>query len=157
MKNCNDFRHSLSSIHLQLSSSGTGQSSKNIREVHNTQSQIVIDARDENNNPNNQNKDLEDADATIIIQPNDSIRGQFFSSSVKLFRILQNSPFQAANIVTSRTNINKGIQIVTIKDKSKLSELLELKNLGGYAAKCYRPTPQNHQNHENMAKCQYSS
>ena len=81
------------------------------------------------------------SDTTIIIQPIEASRAQFFSSSVKLFRILQNSPFQTANILQSRTNLNKGIQIVTIGNKSKLTDLLKITNLGGHEVKCYRSSP----------------
>ena len=124
----------LSSIHLQLSSSGTGHSHSE-RQTTNTpkqNSQSNFNSRNQNNNHTNRNDIFNDAntDTTIIIQPIETIRSEFFSSSVKLFRILQSSPFQTAKIIQSRTNINKGIQIITIEDKSKMTELLKIQSAG---------------------------
>ena len=137
---------SLSSIHLQLSSSGAHHNYSNSREstrINSQNNQTNVNTQDLNNNLTSGNNEqlTVDTDATVIIQPSESSRKQFFSSSVKLYRILQNSPFQTANIITSRTNLSKGIQIVTIKNRSKLTELLAITNLGGYEVRCFRSTP----------------
>ena len=75
----------------------------------------------------------------IIVQPNEENRSAFFSSKMKLFRLLQNSPFQHANIISSKTNMSKGIQIISFTNKSMTDELLKITKLGDYDVTCYQP------------------
>ena len=76
----------------------------------------------------------------IVIQPSNDSRAGFFSSTVKLFRILQNSLFHSARILQSRSNPYKGIQTVVVEDNTKVDQLIQITDLGGYEVKCSRAT-----------------
>ena len=105
--------------------------------LNQTQTANVPDPQPSQNQRNNRN--IIEGSA-IVIQPSAECRTAFFSSTVKLYRLLQNSPFHSANIIQSRSNPGKGIQTVYVGDESQVDQLIKITRLGEFEVKCFRAT-----------------
>ena len=77
---------------------------------------------------------------TIIINPDDeAIQEGFFKNPLKIFRLLEKSPFKDAQIIESRPNFQRKIQVIKVKNTSKTEELLSINKLGDFNIKCSLP------------------
>ena len=81
---------------------------------------------------------ISDDHITILVESDDP---SYLKNDMKLYRNLQNSPFSKVGIINTRTNISKGLLILTIKnvEKSILDDLLKVNSLGTWKISCRLP------------------
>jgi hypothetical protein len=78
---------------------------------------------------------------TIMIEPvgTDEEKTKFMGKSLTIAKLLQESPFAAAEIIDVRTNFKQKLISIQVKAIDMVSDLLQTSTLGDYPIKCYRP------------------
>ena len=100
----------------------------------------VANSNSETNSNQNHVTDRVLAHQIIIINPDENaIREGFFKNPLKIFRLLESSPFKDAQIIESRPNLQRKIQVIKIRNTSKTNELLRINKLGEFNIHCSLP------------------
>ena len=73
----------------------------------------------------------------VILEPEDA--NQFFSSTVVVYKLIMNSTIGKSTVIECTRNLQKKIYIIKLQNRTYLSQILSLTELGKFKVKCYFP------------------
>ena len=89
--------------------------------------------------PVTQEKEKEESETTIIMEPNKEQEGKFFSNNIGVYRLLSHSIIGQAGIMTCTRNLKRKTYTIKIKNNERIKEILALRKLGMYEITVTRP------------------
>lgn len=76
---------------------------------------------------------------TVIIKPSDSCSDKYFANPLKVFRLMQETPFKSENIIDTYRNLQKKIQVVKVRSINVGNECINVKKIGDFDIECFIP------------------